>query len=271
MIGKFEYQRGSRQGRTSEGTRIELRLINTTENKGSILGESGNSTHRVQSDVDHEPSHATSQPQFLRVGQWPAKIAPAFATPCIALETHSGICRTGTDLQNDEESIGIVHSRTCLNDRTHSEYGHESGELPQPHSTSSAEDLETIEDRGLDLSSDYYQFEWFWILIGMVLLMVSSVPLYVFALNTDAVSLFLPILTSAAIGLCSSLLYTGIFVVLMEYHEAIERFFDRYARLRPRLQRICLRICAYAYACGVLAAFVYTLYYFTFVMYLTFH
>lgn len=99
----------------------------------------------------------------------------------------------------------------------------------------------------------------------MVLLMVSEIIISILVTFADIVELWPFFLSSLAIGLCSSLLYTGIFVFLTHYNEAIEKSLDRYARVRPWLQRICLRICAYAYACGVLAAVGYLLYYLIYV------
>lgn len=254
----------------SEDAGSEPSLINTAENRRTVTREGGTSTHRVHSDAGHEISHGPRQPQFLHVGQWPTKMTPAFATPSVSLETTIAIRRTGTELQDEEESVGTIHSRTCSDDRTHSEHQHDSGEVSQPHNTPTTEDLTLSKDRGQKLSSDYYQFEWFWILIGMVLLMVSETIMFIFVVYWDAVGpaiilVWPAVLISVAIGLCSSLLYTGIFVVLTEHHEAIEKCLDRYARVRPWLQRTCLRVCTYAYACGVLAAVGYLLYYFTYV------
>lgn len=238
----------------SEDAGAEPSLINTAENRRTVIRERSTSMHRVQSDAGYEISHGTRQPQFLHVGQWPAKMTPDFATPSVSLQTTIAIHRTGTELQNEEESVGTIHSRTCSDDGTHSEHQHESGEIPQPHDAPPTEDLTLSKDRGHNLPCDYYQFEWFWILIGMVLLLVSEFIIFTLVILGDIVTLWPSFLILLGIGLCSSLLYTGIFVVLTEYHEVVEKFLDRYARVRPWLQRICLRVCTYAYACGVLAA-----------------
>ena len=86
-----------------------------------------------------------------------------------------------------------------------------------------------------------------------MLLMVSEVIILVLALYGNVVLLWQSVLTSIAIGLFSLLLYTGIFVVLTEYHEAVENFFNKYARIRPGLQHLCFRLCAYIYSLGVVA------------------
>lgn len=37
----------------------------------------------------------------------------------------------------------------------------------------------------------------------------------------------------------------------MGNHDVIESAIQKYVRLRPTLQRKCLRVCAYLYVCGV--------------------
>ena len=195
--------------------------------------------------------HNTRQLQWMRIGQWPARMAPAPTTPTFALETNNAIHRSGTDLLNEEEDIGTIRSRNSMNSSTNSE--NDATRVHPSYSTSSAEDLATVEPPESNVDRDYYQFEWFWILIGMIVLMISIVVLVVLAYMGNIVVFAFSILLSLAIGLGSTTLYTGIFVVLMEYHEAIGKAVHRYARLQPELQRTCLRVFAYAYACGVVA------------------
>ena len=234
------------QERTSEAVRFKALLTSILEKRRSLI-----STHNAQSDAEFAPSQNTGRPQFQRIGQWPNKMTPDLPTPSIPLEPHSAIRRTGTDLQNEEIRIDTARCRTRSDDRTRSEHEHESGEVSLPHDTSSSEHSAVLEDRGQDLSRDYYQFEWFRILIGMMLVMVSEVITFGLVEFGNVVLLWYNILNSIAIGLLSLLLYTGIFVVLMEYHEAVENFLNRYARLRPGLQHFCLRLCAYVYALSV--------------------
>ena len=237
------------QEHTSEGIISNPSLTEVIEKKRF--------THNLPSDAEHASSHDTGQAQFLRIGQWPSRITPELATPFIALETHSAIRRTGTDLRNEEISIGTAHSRIYSDEQTHSDYQHEYGDVSVPHNTTSYEHSAVFEDRGQDPPHDYYQFEWFRLLIGMVLAMVSGVIIFVLILvvygATMIVIFWKMILISVAIGVSSLLLYTGIFVLLMEYNEAIENCLNRYARLRPALQHACLRLCAYIYALGVIA------------------
>ena len=241
------------QARTSIFTRSEPSLINVLEKRQIFLSGGGTSTHNLQSDAGHGPSQDIRQREFLRIGQWSTKITPEFATPSIALESHSAIRRTDTELLNEEISIDTARSRTRSDDQTSSEHQHEYGDVSQPHTTSPSEYLAVFEDRGPNSSDYYYQFESFRILIGMMLLMVSEVMIRVLAFKPPVMILWFHVLTSITIGLVSLLLYIGIFVVLMEYHEAVANFLNRYARLWPGLQRFCLRLCAYVYALGVIA------------------
>ena len=236
------------QERASETIRSEPSLTNIID-KRRIL----RSTHNLQSDAEYAPSQDTSQPPFLRIGQWPTRITPDLAPSSIALESHSVIRWTGTELQNEEINIGPARLRTHSDNQMHSEHELESGEVSLPHDASSSEHSALLEDGGQDLSHNYYQFEWFRILIGMMLLMVSEVIIFGLFAFDSVVLLWFSIVTSIAIGLFSLVLYAGIFVFLMEYHEAVGNFLNRYARLRPGLQHFCLRLCAYVYALGVIA------------------
>ena len=184
------------------------------------------------------------------------------ATSSIALEAHNAIRRTGTDLQNEEANIGTVRSRTYSDGNTQAE--HEATGAPQSHDTSSMEGLVVTEAGRRDLSRDYYRFEWFWILIGMIFLMVSEIIISILARLRDIVILWRSVLFSVAVGLASLFLYTGVFVLLGEYHEAMERAVEKYARLDPGLQKLCLRFCAYAFLCGVLGiiAYIFSLFFF---------
>ena len=236
------------QGCTSKYTISEKPLTLIAEKRRTMLSENDTSTHNSQSEAGHGPSRDISQKQIMRIGQWPMGMTSAPATPSIALRSQNTIRRTGTDLSNEETTTDIVRPRI------HPQAENESVRDSLPQDTSSAESLVVSEDTRLISSRDYYQFEWFWVLIGMIFLMVSEIIIIGLVLFANVVVLWAPILMSVAIGLISSLLYTGIFVILLEYHEAMEKFLDKYACLGPGLQHLCLRVCAYVYACGVIVA-----------------
>ena len=245
--GKPGYRRCNLvQESTSDNIRPKLSLTNFIEVRRTLRSE-----HTVPSDAGHTSSLDTWQSRFLRIGQWPSRLRTDLATSPIALRSHSIIHRTGTDLQNEELSIGTARSRTRSDNQMHSESEHEPGEVSLPHNASSSQHSTVLEDLGQDLPYDYYQFEWFWILIGMILLMVIEAIVIVLDVFGNVVTFWQNVLTFIAIGLFSLLLYIGFFVVLREYHEVVENFFHKYTRMRPGLQHICLRVCAYIYALGV--------------------
>lgn len=185
----------------------------------------------------------------MRIGQWPTKTTLA---PSVVPEAHSSIRRIGTDPVNEELSVGVVRSRTCPNDGGQPE--NDAARETPPHDT---EHCVATQAQGSVLSYDYYQLEWFWILIGTILLMVSETVIWFLVTFGDFAIIILPIpvLISIAIGLVSSMHYIGVFFILMEHHEEIESAIYKYTRLRPGSQNLCLRVCAYAYACGVIVAF----------------
>ncbi len=185
----------------------------------------------------------------MRVGQWPKETTTNSSASSIAPETHNAIRRTGTDLQHEEANMGTMRSRTYSDGNTQAE--HEATGAPQPHDTSSMENLVVTEAGRRDLSRDYYRFEWFRILIGMMIVLVSETIIAVLATLGDIVTSWFPILKSVAFGIASLFLYTGAFVLLGEYHKAMKRAVNKYARLSPGLQRTCLRFCAYAFPCGI--------------------
>ena len=224
-----------------------------TEKSRTISIDSWNEAHGVQSDAEYGPSHNTGHRPFLRIGQWPAPTTSALAGTSIALETHVAIRRTGTDLQNEEINIGTGGSRTVSDNNTQSET--EAAKVSHPQDTSSAENADQSKDSGPNLSLHYYQFEWFRILIGMMFLMVSDVithGLVIVTFTANVVALWLNVIISVAVGIFLLLLYTSVFVVLMEYREAIEKFLDKHAHSRPRLQHKFLRGFAYVYACSII-------------------
>ncbi len=220
-----------------------------------MLNGSGTSTHRSHSGAGDGTSHNPEQPRFMRIGQWPTKLTSALATPSTAPETHSAIHRTVTDLQNEEIAMDTIRSSASSDGSNQSE--NEATRVDQPHVTTSNKDSVEIKDSGHSTIRNYYQFEWFRILVSMILIIISEVIIYGLSTSSNIVLLWQIFLGMAAMGLVSSILYTGLFVILMEYNVVMENFVQNYARLQPGLQHICLRVCAYLYACGVIGGIAY--------------
>ena len=243
------------QEHSSNYTRLEQGLIILAETRRMMLNESGTSTHKSHSDAGDGTSHNPEQPRFMRIGQWPTKLTSALATPSTAPETHSAIHRTVTDLQNEEIAMDTIRSSASSDGSTQSE--NDATRVDQPHGTASNEGLVEIKDSGHSAIRNYYHFEWFRILVSMIFIIISEVIIYGLSTYSNIVSLWQIFLGMAAMGLVASILYTGLFVILMEYNVVMENFVQTYARLQPGLQHICLRVCAYLYACGVIGGIAY--------------
>ena len=189
----------------------------------------------------------------MRIGQWPKRKTSVSTTHPIALENQGAIRRTGTDLHNDEINIGNVHSRTPLDDNR--QFGDDASGTSQSDDAALADMSVVTRDKPSTTPHDYYQFEWFWILIGMVLVMVSALIIDGLIFYQNIVSPIVAI--RVALGLLSLLIYTSTFVILTEYHEPMERFLDKYARIGPGLQQGCLRFCTFLYALGLIGVTIY--------------
>ena len=253
--GKPGYKRCNLvQEPTSEDIRSEPSLTYLIEKRRNLR-----STHTVPSDAGHAPSENTRQSQFRRIDQWATTITPVLATPSNAMRSHSATRRTGTDLENEEISIGTARSRSRPDNQTHSESEHEPGEASLPHNASPSQHSAVLEDRGQDLNHDYYEKKAFRILIGCIILQVSGVIIIVVLASSKSVgSLWVEIPTVyqtlfVAVPI-NFLLYPGLFVVDMASDRAVGNLPRRYARLRRGLQHFGFRLCVFV--CGFVATFV---------------
>ena len=111
---------------------------------------------------------------------------------------------------------------------------------------------------GLDsYSQEVYRLEWFSVLVVILLLYICEFVL--FSLIADAhpdsspysfLGLIFAVVTACGlIGSCVTF-YTGFFVFLTEYHNAVGKFLNRFLFLPRRTQQKCLRVVAFSY--GVL-------------------
>ena len=224
------------------------------EKTQATQNESENDTHSAQSQ-ERNDTIGDGRRKVLRIGQWPASVTSALAPPPTALERNDVIRRTGTDLQNEEDNVGSARFRLSSIDHTQME--NEVAETSQPLDTSST--ANAVSGTNLKFPRDYYQFEWFWILIVMMVLINSAVIIHAIVLleyNGSVLWVWESGLVSVSIGLGSSTIYAGTFVVLMEYHGVIEKAGTKYARLPLSFQNTCLRVCAYVYVFWAIAGVV---------------
>ena len=192
----------------------------------------------------------TRKTAFMRVGKWPKRSRSVGTTNDIALQAHNTTRRTGTTLRLEEANMCTAQREIRTHDRTQTANDTEGSSL-QPNSNS-PETLLATENQRIGIFRDYYQCEWFWILIGMMLLLISEIILSVISEFGSFVALFIPVLVSITIGLVSSILYIAIFVFLAEHHEVLERLIKTYTHISPRWQKSGLRLFAYIYPCGVI-------------------
>ena len=189
----------------------------------------------------------------MRVGEWRKKSRSAGTTNDIALQAHNTARRTGTTLQLEEANMRTAQREIRTHDESQTANNPEGRSLPP--NCRSPETLLATENPRIGISRDYYQCEWFRILIGMMLLLISTIILpVIFLSGRSVVDLYEPALFSIIIGLFSSIFYIAIFVFLEEHHEGLERLFNTCIHTSPRSQKICLRLFAYVYPCGVLVA-----------------
>ena len=219
-------------------------LITLIEIKQSMRNESHNDNHSVQIEAGHGISHDARSRNF-RIDQWSTETTSVPEAPVAALEARNAIRRTWTDIQNEEENAGTIQTRTDPDNNRQA--GIEAADGSQPHGTSSFEESFRTENQGPPLSLDYYhQSEWFSGPIWVILTITCDVTILFLFTFESIVLQGKPILSVAAIGLVSSFIYTGTFVVLAQYHEAIEKFLHTYTHLDPILQRMCLHLFTYA-------------------------
>ena len=118
-------------------------------------------------------------------------------------------------------------------------------------------------------SEEVYRLEWFSALVVMLLLFLCELIVFLLVFQTTPGLIqtgynFQGLVLQTAMG-CSMIwsgviFYTGIFVFLTEYHNAVGKFLDRFLFLRGRVQPMCLRVVAYSYCVSSLLAVAFFLY-----------
>ncbi|KAI9718434.1 MAG: hypothetical protein M1812_004155 [Candelaria pacifica] len=199
----------------------------------------------LQSAANEEDHHRsrTRQPTVMYVGQWTCRATSASGDELIASSTLPRARRTGMDLQNEEENVESVSTRVASSTET------QAAEVTLQDTTPLGDNLRATREQTLN----YYQLEWFWLLIFMMFFLLSNITMFVivsWAASSGQYSTMYAIevsLKGAAIGTFFLIVYACIFVLLEEFHEPLEKAVETYARLSRQLQRRLLRVCAYAY------------------------
>ncbi|KAL8917936.1 MAG: hypothetical protein Q9172_005627 [Xanthocarpia lactea] len=131
----------------------------------------------------HPGNNTGGSLKLIHVGQWKLKPKPPSSGSSIPLGTARAISRTGTDLQTEEQAMGIAHSRTMPH-LTGESIGSGSGSSPSEQTPSIP-------------SYDYYEFEWFWILVLTILLSALAAIIFVLVVASQIVRAYFLILTAA--------------------------------------------------------------------------
>ena len=177
----------------------------------------------------------------------------------VEVQKHHAIARTGTTLSREEREVET------------SPYEHElssNGSMPPPgvadtrsSNADATHDPLPADNTGLDpRSEEVYRLAWFSVLVITLLLLICDVIVFLLinqifmsaALYTSFQGLSFQGLAfntaMAYLAICSAvILYTGTFVFLTEYHNAVGNFLKRFLFLQRDVQRMCLRVASYLY------------------------
>ena len=210
-------------------------------------------------------THRTDQ--LLRECQWASENSLDQTAHPGPEQTKGTARRTGSDLQNEEIRIDSIdsqpqsrHSVSADGDNTTTAY--------------QSNEIDVVNSGGMnngDTSSvttttptTYHFFQWFPILIGMMLAITLSIFINILVMirpssaatpNAKIVRFWVRIIQLTVFGVESSLLYVVIFVILGQNHGKLGIFFEKHFGICRSKQRLCLHILAYIYPCVVILIF----------------
>ncbi|KAL8951507.1 MAG: hypothetical protein Q9222_002521, partial [Ikaeria aurantiellina] len=180
--------------------------------------------------------------KIIRVGHWLLGEGSSLSTASVPLQDLHTVTRTGTDLQAEEQSMGVVRRETQPNLP-----GAPSGETNEPATEGITSPHQPL---------DCYNFEWFWILVLTILLSVLAAIIFVLSIIETVLELWYVILTAIAWILIPSFGYTLIFVTISKYHAALGAKVEMYLRVSRQKQRSFLRVAAWCWLPIFLAAMI---------------
>ena len=134
-------------------------------------------------------------------------------------------------------------------------------------------------------SQEVFRLEWFSVLVFMLLLSICELIIFVLTIEAtprlfdmqdmqfngagpDFLSLLIMAATAGGVIWLNVIVYTGFFVFLTEYHNAIGKFLDQFLFLPRHVQRASLRALTYSYGVLGVIGLVGCLTVFTFVLFL---
>ena len=169
--------------------------------------------------------------RIIRVGQWELGKEPS-SESTVPLQQRE-IRRIGTDIQTEEQSVGVVRSRTTppFEEEEPSNPGSTANESTRPN--------------------DYYQFEWFWILILTILLSVIEATVFILLflvnLTRRIVEVYNVVLAALGWILLPSFAYSATFVTISTFHVALKSMIESYMKISHKRQRTILRVAAWCW------------------------
>ena len=136
--------------------------------------------------------------------------------------------------------MGIAHSRTMLH-LTGESIGSGSGSSPSERTSSIPR-------------FDYYEFEWFWILVLTILLSALATIIFVLVVASQIGGAYPQILTAVAWIIIPTFSYSAVFVTISIFHTMLGTCIERYMNVSRQKQRTALRVLAWCWLPFIIGA-----------------
>lgn len=222
----------------------------------NISCRSANLSNQTQQSLNG----SSAQRIFVRVGKW----LPTEATRSSNdLQNHIIGRRTGTDLENEELILESLPAREIGQSSVSIDVGRLI--ISEGPGQSLTKVLEPSGNQESETPHDYYGFEWFGILIGMIIITTSQIIISVIiqlsywlkdqsrSSVAGAEFYYMVPIQMCVFDLEMVFAYTLVFVLLTQYHQELGSFLRIYIRVPSGIQKSALRTMAYAYPCAVFA------------------
>ena len=167
----------------------------------------------------------------------------------VALENQITFGATGLSIQIEEEILGSNRSGA-----SYPPYHISFAENSDAPLETSINETSLREGTSTTMPSEYSHFEWYWVLVLMILFSVSTVILFALAGFGQIIRSFPSILQGLGVTFILSICYTAAFVILSMFHEAIEKTLEQRLRISRRIQRIILRLLTWCWLPAALTA-----------------
>ena len=235
---------------------LALPILSIGENyyeRRHSMEQSNEGSSEITEDVSQEGASPAPRRILFRIGEWSNEVPSIESNLSSPVALGLGaIRRTGTDLNNEETHLGV--SRPRFNLASNPQARDEGGETPEPQ-VGAVSGGQTAEAQ--EAARDYYQFEWFWIMVFMLLLMTSEVIIRVLLYQGNLVTSWYIIVISTPLISVLTLCSSGVFVLLGRYHHAVYSFMAKYTHLKQKPQQTLLRWTIYLFSLAALGLIIY--------------